>query len=80
MFYKLYLIVFPDQHISPDEYAKFMKNFGNLNIYPQELSARTTLPLPLNSNVELMLNKPGAIGPGAVIWPTDVTFREKQWR
>ena len=76
-FHTHHVLVFPDQDLTPDQHAAFMERFGELDIHPQELSARTTLPLPENPKVELMLNKPGNYGPRAAAWHTDVTFREE---
>ncbi|MBI08599.1 MAG: hypothetical protein CMM55_03665 [Rhodospirillaceae bacterium] len=76
-FHNHHVIVFPDQDLTPDEHANFMERFGELDIHPQELSARTTLPLPENPKVELMVNKPGNYGPRAAAWHTDVTFRDE---
>ena len=74
-FHERNLLVFPNQHLNPDEHATFMERFGELDVHPQELSARSTLPLPENPKVELMLNKPGNAGPRSAAWHTDVTFR-----
>jgi len=77
VFHERHVVVFPDQHLTPDEHATFMERFGELDVHPQELSARSTLPLPENPKIELMLNKPGNAGPRAAAWHTDVTFREE---
>jgi len=76
-FHTHHVLVFPDQDLTPDQHANFMERFGFLDVHPQELSARTTLPLPENPKVELMLNKPGNYGPRAAAWHTDVTFRDE---
>lgn len=76
-FHTHHVLVFPDQDLTPDQHANFMERFGLLDVHPQELSARTTLPLPENPKVELMLNKPGNYGPRAAAWHTDVTFRDE---
>ena len=53
--YKNVLKVLPysnlGQHISPDEHAKFMKNFGDLDIHLLELFTRTLLPLSENPKI-----------------------------
>ncbi|MEM7250158.1 MAG: TauD/TfdA family dioxygenase [Pseudomonadota bacterium] len=69
------LLVFSNQNLSPVEHADFMERFGELDRHPQELSARTTLPLEGHPRVELMANRPGNYGPRASLWHTDVTFR-----
>lgn len=76
-FHDRHILVFPDQTLTPEEHAAFMERFGELDVHPQELSARTTLPLPGYPKVELMLNKPGKQGPRAPRWHTDVTFRRE---
>ena len=76
-FHTHHVLVFPNQDLPPDQHAAFMERFGELDIHPQELSARTTLPLSENPKVELMLNKPGNYGPRAAAWHTDVTFRKE---
>ena len=76
-FHTHHVLVFPNQDLTPDQHAAFMERFGELDIHPQELSARTTLPLSENPKVELMLNKPGNYGPRAAAWHTDVTFRKE---
>ena len=76
-FNRHHLLVFPEQSLSPEQHADFMERFGELDVHPQELSARTTLPLPGHPRVELMENKPGNYGPRASAWHTDVTFRGK---
>jgi len=45
-----------------------------LDVHPQELTARTTLPLSENPKVELILNKPVNYGPLTAAWYTDVTL------
>lgn len=76
-FHDHHVLVFPDQDLTPDQHVTFMERFGELDLHPQELSARSTLPLPENPKVELMLNKPGNYGPRAAAWHTDVTFRDE---
>lgn len=76
-FHTHHLLVFPNQELTSFEHSEFMERFGELDVHPQELSARTTLPLDENPKVELMLNKPGTYGPRAAVWHTDVTFREQ---
>jgi taurine dioxygenase len=76
-FHRYHVLVFADQSLSPDQHAAFMERFGELDIHPQELSARSTLPLPGFPKVELMENRPGTYGPRASAWHTDVTFRPK---
>ena len=75
VFHARHVIVFPNQTLTPEEHADFMERFGVLDIHPQELSARSTLPLPGYPRVELMENRPGNYGPRASAWHTDVTFR-----
>ena len=75
VFHDRNLLVFPNQNLNPDEHTAFMERFGELDVHPQELSARSTLALPENPKVELMLNKPGKAGPRSAAWHTDVTFR-----
>ena len=77
IFHARHVVVFPNQTLTPDEHADFMARFGELDIHPQELSARSTLPLPGFPRVELMENRPGNYGPRASAWHTDVTFRRE---
>ena len=75
VFHRSHVVVFPDQQLQPAEHAAFMARFGELDVHPQELSARSTLPLPGFPKVELMENRPGTYGPRSSAWHTDVTFR-----
>jgi taurine dioxygenase len=77
VFHARHVIVFPNQTLTPDQHADFLACFGILDIHPQELSARSTLPLPGYPRVELMENRPGNYGPRASTWHTDVTFRRE---
>ena len=77
VFHARHIVVFPKQTLTPVQHAQFMERFGVLDIHPQELSARSTLPLPGHPRVELMENRPGALGPRSSAWHTDVTFRER---
>ena len=74
-FHRHHVLVFPGQYLSPSDHVTFMERFGKLDVHPQELSARSTLPLPENPKVELMANTAGSEGPRADVWHTDVTFR-----
>ncbi|MFT5394796.1 MAG: taurine dioxygenase [Gammaproteobacteria bacterium] len=76
VFHTHHLLVFPGQRLTPENHAAFMARFGELDIHPQELSARSTLPLPGHPSIELMANEPGNYGPRASAWHTDVTFRQ----
>jgi len=76
-FHTRHVLVFAGQSLNPYQHMAFMERFGELDIHPQELSARTTLPLPENPKIELMANKPGHYGPRASAWHTDVTFCER---
>lgn len=76
-FHRYHVLVFSDQNLEPGEHAAFMERFGELDVHPQELSARSTLPLPGFPKVELMENRPGTYGPRASAWHTDVTFRRR---
>lgn len=77
LFHEHHLLVFPEQDLAPEHLIAFMERFGELDVHPQELSARTTLPLPGHPKIELMANKPGSTGPKAPHWHTDVTFRDE---
>lgn len=77
VFHDAHVLVFPNQTLEPADHAAFMERFGELDIHPQELSARSTLPLPGFPKVELMENRPGTYGPRSSAWHTDVTFRSR---
>lgn len=77
VFHDRHVVVFPKQKLTPQQHARFMERFGVLDVHPQELSARSTLPLPGYPKVELMENRPGTFGPRSSAWHTDVTFRDR---
>ena len=54
VFHDRHVVVLPDQKLTPNQHADFMQRFAVLDTRPQELSARSTLPLPRNPKVELI--------------------------